>query len=284
MRAKAIADLVAVQFVNLIDDVEAPAVGQTAPVRARVVQSAVLPDDPFSPKPIRDAALGLILGLMLGVGLAVARHTLDRSVKSAEALGELAQAPVLGATLLESSVRTRPLVMLDAPRSPLAEAYRQLRTNVQYVDIDHARKLIVVTSSVAGEGKSTTTCNLAIALAQGGARVLLVEADLRRPRAADYLGMDNTVGLTTVLTGQVDLDLAIQPWNEGLIDYSWVRGGCRRTRRSCWPLGRCARSSTSSVPATTSCSSTPRRHCRLRTRQCWRRSATERCSSPGTAK
>ncbi|MGQ0629522.1 MAG: polysaccharide biosynthesis tyrosine autokinase [Sporichthyaceae bacterium] len=219
VRAKQISDLVATQFVNLVDEVEAPNFGQAAAVSARVVQSAELPDSPVSPQPIRDAVLGALLGLMLGVGLAVARHTLDRSVKSIEVLAELVDAPVLGATTFDAGAKARPLIMVDAPRSPLAESYRQLRTNLQYVDLDHSQKMVVVTSSVAGEGKTTTSVNLAIAAAQGGARVALVEADLRRPRAGDYLGMDNAVGLTTVLTGAVDLDTAMQPWGDGLFDF-----------------------------------------------------------------
>ena len=136
-----------------------------------------------------------------------------------EVLSEVAGAPLLGVTLFEAAAKTKPLVMVEAPRSPLAEAYRTLRTNLSYVDIDHDRKSIVITSAVSGETKTTTSCNLAIALAQSGARVLLVEADLRRPMAATSLGMENAVGLTTVLTGQVDLDSAVQSWGGGLFDF-----------------------------------------------------------------
>src|SRR5262249_54775082 len=141
----------------------------------------------------------------LGIGLAVGRHALDRSVKTTDVLADLVEAPVLGATPHDLSVRTRPLVMTDQPQSPLAESFRQLRTNLQYVDLDNAAKLIVVTSALPAEGKTTTSVNLAIALAQGGSRVALVEADLRRPKAAQCLGMENAVGLTSILTGQVSL-------------------------------------------------------------------------------
>jgi tyrosine-protein kinase len=107
----------------------------------------------------------------------------------------------------------------EQPRAPLAEAFRQLRTNLEYVDLDQAHKLTMVTSALPHEGKTTTACNLAIALAQSGKKVILIEADLRRPKAASYLGMENAVGLTTVLTGQVALELAIQPWRGGLMDF-----------------------------------------------------------------
>ncbi|MBA3741935.1 polysaccharide biosynthesis tyrosine autokinase [Sporichthya sp.] len=218
-RAQRIAELASTNFIALVAEVEKP-IGDADPaVAARQVQTPPLPTQPVSPKPVRDAALGTILGLMLGVGLAIARHTLDRSVKSSEVLVEFAQAPSLGVTVYDSSVKSRPLVVADNPQSPLAEAFRQLRTNLQYVDLDHSQKLIVVTSALPNEGKTTTSCNLAIALAQSGAKVLLVEADLRRPRAGAYLGLDNAVGLTSVLTSRVYLYDAIQPWGNSQLDF-----------------------------------------------------------------
>jgi capsular exopolysaccharide synthesis family protein len=219
LRAQQVANFFATQFVALVAEIEQPAAGGTPAVAAKIVEAPPLPTSPVSPTPPRDLALGVLLGLMLGVGLAVLRHTLDRSVKSTEALSALVKAPVMGTTTFDSDARTSPLVMYDQPLSPLAESFRQLRTNFQYVDLDHAAKLVVITSSLPGEGKTTTTCNLAIALAQGGARVAIVEADLRRPKAAQYLGLENAVGLTNVLTGQLELGAALQPWADGLFDF-----------------------------------------------------------------
>jgi capsular exopolysaccharide synthesis family protein len=218
-RAQRIAELASTDFVALVAEVEKPSGGATPAVAAKEVQAPPLPISPVTPKPVRDAALGVILGLMLGVALAVARHTLDRSVKSTELLTEIAGAPSLGVTVFDSSVKSKPLVVADNPQSPLAEAFRQLRTNLQYVDLDHSQKLIVVTSALPSEGKTTTTCNLAIALAQSGARVALVDADLRRPRAGTCLGLDNAVGLTSVLTSQVYLYDAMQPWANTRLDF-----------------------------------------------------------------
>jgi Mrp family chromosome partitioning ATPase len=79
-------------------------------------------------------------------------------------------------------------------RSVRAEGFRTIRTNLQYVDVDQPPKAVVITSAIPSEGKSTSACNLAITLAQAGARVCLVEADLRKPRVADYLGIDGSVG------------------------------------------------------------------------------------------
>ncbi|WP_051098353.1 polysaccharide biosynthesis tyrosine autokinase [Sporichthya polymorpha] len=218
-RAQRIAQIASTEFVALVNEVEKPVAGGTPAVTAKIVQTPTLPDAPVSPKPARDFALGIVLGAMLGVGLAVLRHTLDRSVKTTDALSALVEAPVMGATSFDPDVKTSPLVVFDAPQSGLAESFRQLRTNLQYVDLDNTAKLIVVTSSLPSEGKTTTSCNLAIALAQGGARVALVEADLRRPKAAHVLGLDNAVGLTNVLTGQLPLASAIQPWGDGLFDF-----------------------------------------------------------------
>jgi capsular exopolysaccharide synthesis family protein len=98
------------------------------------------------------------------------------------------------------------------PRSPRAESFRTLRTNLQYLDVGRADRSFVITSSIESEGKSTTGANLAIALADTGARVLLVDADLRRPKIADYMGLEGAVGLTDVLIGRAELKDVIQPW------------------------------------------------------------------------
>lgn len=218
-RAQQIAEITASEFVALVAEVEQPVAGGTPAVTAKIVQTPDLPTAPVSPQPVRDLALGFVLGAMLGVGMAVLRHTLDRSVKSTDVLSSLVEAPVMGATAFDADIKNSPLVVYDQPQSPLAESFRQLRTNLQYVDLDNTAKLIVLTSSLPSEGKTTTSCNLAIALAQGGARVALVEADLRRPKAAHLLGLDNAVGLTNVLTGQLPLASAIQPWGDGLFDF-----------------------------------------------------------------
>ena len=162
--------------------------------------------------------LGLLAGLAVGVGGALARNALDVSVKSPEQLKEAAGAPNLGTIAYDAQVPKRPLIVREDPQSPRSEAFRQLRTNLQFVDVDNPRKVIVVTSSMPGEGKTTTIVNLAIALASAGARVLLIEADLRRPKVADLLGMERTVGLTNVLSGRIAAEQVIQPWGDGALD------------------------------------------------------------------
>ncbi|MCA1721071.1 MAG: CpsD/CapB family tyrosine-protein kinase [Actinobacteria bacterium] len=107
--------------------------------------------------------------------------------------------------------------MQDKPRAARAEAFRQLRTNLQFLEVDEPVRSFVITSSVPKEGKSTTACNLAITLAQAGVRTLLIEGDLRRPRIADYLGLEGAIGVTNVLIGQVPLQDALQPWGNGTL-------------------------------------------------------------------
>jgi non-specific protein-tyrosine kinase len=168
-----------------------------------------------SPRKKLNLALGLLVGLAIGVGGAVLRETLDTSVKTSDDIQQHSGVSTIGVIGFDPDASKHPLIVHTDQHSVRAEAFRQLRTNLQFVDIDHAPRSIVVTSSLPGEGKTTTATNLAITLSQTGLRVLVVEADLRRPRVADYLGVINAVGLTSVLAGQATLDDVIQRWGDG---------------------------------------------------------------------
>ncbi|GAC1611763.1 MAG: hypothetical protein NVS3B26_27860 [Mycobacteriales bacterium] len=216
-RAQSIANAVGDTFPGLVNQLEQPVGGGPSPVKVTMAQSAQLPTSPTSPRPTLNLALGLLVGLAVGVGGAVLRETLDTTVKSPVVAEEIVGAPMLGAITYDPDAPKRPLVVQVSPNSVRAEAFRQMRTNLQFVDIEHPLRSVVVTSSVPGEGKSTTTCNLAITLAQAGVRVLLIEGDLRRPRIADYLGIEGAVGLTSVLLGRTSLEDALQPWGDGLL-------------------------------------------------------------------
>jgi non-specific protein-tyrosine kinase len=214
-RAQSIANAIGDTFPTLVDQIEKPVAGGASPVKVSVVQPAQLPTTPTSPRPKLDLALGLLLGLAAGIGGAVLRETLDTTVKAPNVAEELVGAPMLGAISYDPEAAKRPLVVHVSPNSTRAEAFRQMRTNLQFVDIEHPLRSVVVTSSIPGEGKSTTTCNLAITLAQAGVRVVLIEGDLRRPRVADYMGIEGAVGLTSVLLGRAHLDDALQSWGDG---------------------------------------------------------------------
>jgi capsular exopolysaccharide synthesis family protein len=217
VRAQEIANAIAIQFTRLVPTFETGPAGQPPGVRVTVVSPASLPSGPISPRPRRNVGGALALGLLIGVGLAVARQQLDTTVKTADEVSKLAGAPSLGTVVADANVPKSPLIIHDGPYAPRAEAFRKIRTGLQFVDVDREHKIVVVTSSVAGEGKTTTACNLAITMAQSGKRVLLIDADLRRPRAARYLGLPTGVGLTSVLVGTASLDEAVQIWGDDLM-------------------------------------------------------------------
>ncbi|AXT86062.1 capsular biosynthesis protein [Aeromicrobium sp. A1-2] len=178
---------------------------------ATVVEKAAVPTTASSPSRAGWLTAGGILGLLAGLLLTWARKASDHSIRTPAELEEISEAPVLGAIAYDRAAVDSPLITSLGTHHPRFEAIRILRTNLQFLDIDRDTKVITITSSLAGEGKSTTACNLAIALSQTGSRVALVEGDLRRPRVSEYLGIEKAVGLTTVLVGRVTLDAALQP-------------------------------------------------------------------------
>ena len=211
-RARDIANAVSQEFTSQVQSLETPVGGGASQVKVTVVKQADLPLTPVSPRTKVNLALGLLLGLAMGVGLAVLRETLDTTVKRMDDLQRATGAGALGMIAYDSDAAKHPLITAIDPSSSRAESFRTLRTNLQFVDIDRPPRTVVITSAVAGEGKSTTACNLAITLAQAGIRVALVESDLRRPKIAEYLGIEGSVGLTSVLIGRASLDEALQSW------------------------------------------------------------------------
>ncbi len=201
----------------------------------RPVDSALPPEEPIKPNKKMNLLLGFMVGLGLGVGIVFVREYMDTSVRSIEdiereGLTVLGSIPMItpqrvsrhikgmngngggGITDIESR-----LVTHLAPKSPISEAYRSLRTNIQYTRAEKPIKTVVVTSSGPGEGKSTSTANLAITLAQMGVKTLLIDTDLRRPVQHGIFGVDRSNGLTNVLVGKVTTENAIRPTKiEGL--------------------------------------------------------------------
>jgi capsular exopolysaccharide synthesis family protein len=186
--------------------------GNSAPVA--LIAPAVAPTSPSSPKPVQDGALGLVAGLGLGLGAAFLRENLDDALTSQDAAEQAAGSPVLAIVPLVSSWkrRDRPLVIsISRPASPAAEAYRSLRTSLQFASQEREIRTVLVTSASSEEGKTTTLANLGAVFAQAGHRVVLVSCDLRRPRLGEFLGVDESAGLTTVLNGQHTLQDVVQP-------------------------------------------------------------------------
>ncbi|MEW1954948.1 polysaccharide biosynthesis tyrosine autokinase [Terrabacter sp. NPDC080008] len=210
-QAQRIAAAIGDVFPQYISKIEAQSSKQS-PVTLSVTRPATLEPSPVSPKPTRNLALGLVLGLLLGFGVALLRDVLDKSVKSQRDLEAVTDRTILGGIAYDNDASAHPLIVQVDPRSQRAEAFRSLRTNLQFVDVANPPKSIVVTSSLPGEGKSTTTANLALSLAETGLKVVVIEGDLRRPRLLDYLGFEGSVGLTDVLVGRVDVDDVLQPF------------------------------------------------------------------------
>jgi polysaccharide biosynthesis transport protein len=179
-----------------------------------VVTPAQAPTSPSSPKPLQDALLGLAAGLVLGLGAAFLRDSLDDAVSSKDVAERFGNAPVLGLVPMVNSWRKRKRSMIavsDEPTSPAAEAYRSLRTSVQFVRQTQDLRMLLVTSPAADEGKTSTLANLGAVFAQAGERVVLASCDLRRPRLGEILGIDEKLGISDVLLGQQTLDEALQP-------------------------------------------------------------------------
>jgi capsular exopolysaccharide synthesis family protein len=209
-QAAAIANAVMDQLVKVVEQVEESASAADNLVHLSVFQRATAPSAPFSPRLPVNIAIGVLAGLALGVAQAVLREVLDTRLRSFEALRRLTTASVLGEFTEDDTIAKEPLVSVDNRYSTRAEAFRQLRTHLTYTNLDGDAQSIVVTSATPGEGKSSTAVNLALMLAQNGSRVILVDADLRRPTTGTYLGIESRVGLSTVLTRQVALDDALQ--------------------------------------------------------------------------
>ncbi|HXG49658.1 MAG TPA: polysaccharide biosynthesis tyrosine autokinase [Methylomirabilota bacterium] len=169
---------------------------------------------PVRPRKVLNIALGVIVGLVVGVGLAFFIEYLDTSVKTIDDVERALQAPVLG--VIPQNVG---YLIYEGPDSPHAEAYRVLRTNILFSQKDPSLNTITIVSAGAGEGKSTTSFNLATVFAQNGARVIIVDSDLRRPSLHKILKVSNAIGLTNYLLKQNTLEEVIQTTPVPTLDF-----------------------------------------------------------------
>lgn len=214
-----IANAVAGSLIETVYAVEDPEGGGDPLVDLSVVESAAVPLSPSSPRVALNLVLGLVVGAALGVAFALLRSLLDSRIRSREDVERITDAPVLGAFADHKDAEDEPIISLDDQFDPRAENYRQLRTHLKFTNVDGGTQSVVVTSPIPGEGKTTTACNLGIMLAESGSRVLIIDADLRRPRVAKTLGLEGAVGLSTILSGQISLEDALQTWGpDGELD------------------------------------------------------------------
>ncbi|MDZ5620018.1 polysaccharide biosynthesis tyrosine autokinase [Nocardioides bizhenqiangii] len=209
-QAQKIADVVTSEFQTYTEELETPGDGGESQIDVRLTDAPEYNPDPVKPNLVLNIVAGALIGLLLGIALAVAREVLDRTVRTAENIAEVTDAPVLASVGFDNQIKSSPLLTDLGTFAARTEAFRLLRTNLQFIDLDQKARVLVVTSAVPGEGKTMTATNLAIALAQTGRTVLIVDADLRRPRVASALGVDPAVGLTTALVGKTQIEDAIQ--------------------------------------------------------------------------
>jgi polysaccharide biosynthesis transport protein len=168
-----------------------------------LVDPAIPATQPSSPRVLLNTILAGFVGLLIAIGIAFFLEYLDDTVKSGSDVEALVGAPTLGAIIRMKGGKERSeiyhLAALLYPRSPAAEGYRTLRTNVEFAAIGTPVRTLLVTSSIPGEGKTTTAANLAVVFAQAGRRTLLLDADLRKPGVHKMFNLQNSQGLTSLL-------------------------------------------------------------------------------------
>lgn len=179
------------------------------------VETAVKPTTPISPKPAQDAMLGAAIGLFIAAGIVFLIEFLDDTLKTPEDIKTILDTPVIG---FIGELKQNPKKSEDSlgvfvaknPRSPVSEAFRALRTNLEYSSVDVPIKTVLVTSSGESEGKSTVAANLAIVEAQSGKKVVIVDADMRRPKVHVQFNKPNRIGLSDIITGKMSIDDVIK--------------------------------------------------------------------------
>ena len=175
---------------------------------ARVVDRAEVPAGPFAPNPRRDWLMAIVLGLMLGIGLAFGVEYLDDTIKTPEDVTRKLGRPLLG--LVPAAQGTHAPLLSGAVPHDFGEAFRSLRTSLVFTSGGKSTRIIAVTSTQPLEGKTATACNMAMVLALGGHRVLLIDADMRRPSLHKAMGLSNAIGLSHVLAGQAKIREGVQ--------------------------------------------------------------------------
>lgn len=200
-------------YVNLLNSLETVRFARVQNTPNVVqVEPAVASSSPISPRPFQNTGLAAAVGLMLAAGIAFLVEYLDDTLKTMDDIERVLQLPVLGyiAQIQYDSKNEESLYVTRQPRSPVSEAFRLLRTNLEFAGVDRPLRRLLVTSAGPGEGKTTIAVNLAAIMAQGGKRVTLVDADLRRPKVHRFLGLSNKVGLSDLFRGAASVRMVSQ--------------------------------------------------------------------------
>lgn len=206
-----LANAVADSMTEYVSRLETPSGSDTPLAKLTIVTPASVSSDPVAPQTERNVALGFVVGLIAGLAVVFCRDRYNNKVRDEGELASIARAPVLAAVPSDDLLKQQGLIDFGSGATLAAEAYRKLRTNLSFTSVDNPSRRIVVTSALAAEGKTTTAMNLAAALAESGKRVVLVDADLRRPQVYHRAGGMGDIGLTNYLKGDGSMADLLQP-------------------------------------------------------------------------
>ncbi|WP_433783367.1 polysaccharide biosynthesis tyrosine autokinase [Actinomycetospora sp. CA-101289] len=219
-RAAQLANAITTSFLGVTAELEAPSDTRPPPVTTRVVEQATPPSSAIAPRASVYLVVGLFFGLVAGLAAGLFRDRTDRSFKSAEEIQAATGWPTLGVVSFDEKLaNSSSMTSLRSLPVGRAEEFRKIRTSIQFVDVDAAPTVVVFSSALPGEGKTTVAVNCALAMKDLGLRILVVEADLRRPRVATYCGLEGSAGLTSVLAGRATLDDVIQKGGSTFFDF-----------------------------------------------------------------
>ena len=208
-----LADALGAEFISFVDALEAPSADTGSSVRVTVADPPEAPREPSRPRTMWNVAAGALAGLLLFAASAVLRVRFDGRLRDAEQAEAAAGAPVIGTVIRDERLADRHVFDSGAP-SRAAEGYRHLRTNLEFLNVADPPRVVMVSSAMPAEGRTTTVINLALALAEAGREVTVVDADLRRPDVARRLGLGEEAGLTDVLAGVADLADVVRPYGD----------------------------------------------------------------------
>jgi len=212
-----------------------------------VLVPASVPTAPFAPNPLRSAILGFAVGLFAGIGLAFLLEQFDTRVRRPDEIAAILRQPILGRIpkISGKELDESSLVTLRCPEGHVAEAFRMVRANLDFMAVDNEVRSLAITSCIKSEGKSVSLANLAITMALAGKKVVVVDADLRRPRQHKFFAIENEAGVSTVASGRTQLLDALVPIEvqtpEGAEDdediIAWARAAEAQSRLFVLPSG-----------------------------------------------
>lgn len=205
-RARDIVNTLSDEFVIMAAGLETPDLGARPNARVIVQQRANIPNTPVAPKTLQTLAIAGVLGALIGLLIATIRYRMDDTISSSEAVERVTGVGEIGNIPLAGRRQKAPLIAFEGNRPEFADAFRELRVNLQFLEVAEGPRVLLVASAMPSEGRTTTAINLALALGEAGHDVVVVDGDLRRPAVATCFDIDAPTGLSTVLTGGARLD------------------------------------------------------------------------------